>query len=100
MSIINIPSKLAIRISRFIKSNKSKYYESNNRIFTFNNKVKMRSQMRMWQSKLNKAGVEAGMKIDGVQGVLAIRDDVVSIGGAIPRVLSIIGAENSYPNRG
>jgi ApbE superfamily uncharacterized protein (UPF0280 family) len=41
-----------------------------------------------------KAGVDAGMKIEGVQGVLAIRDDVVSIGGAIPRMLSVIGEEN------
>jgi ApbE superfamily uncharacterized protein (UPF0280 family) len=47
-----------------------------------------------------KAGVDTGMKIKGVQGVLAIRDEVVSIGGAIPRMLSVVGGENCQPNSG
>lgn len=41
-----------------------------------------------------KAGVDIGMEINGVYGVLAIRDDVVSIGGTIPQMLSVVGGEN------
>lgn len=40
-------------------------------------------------------GVETGMEIGGVHGVLAIRDEVVSIGGTIPQMLSVIGGEES-----
>lgn len=42
-----------------------------------------------------KAGVDAGMEIEGVHGVLAIRDEVVSIGGAIPQMLSVIGGDEN-----
>ncbi len=41
-----------------------------------------------------KAGVDTGMEIEGVFGVLAIRDDVVSIGGVIPQMLSVIGGKS------
>ena len=41
-----------------------------------------------------KAGVDTGMEIEGVYGVLAIRDEVVSIGGAIPKMLSVLGGES------
>ena len=40
-----------------------------------------------------KAGVDTGMEIKGVFGVLAIRDDVVSMGGVIPQMLSVIGGK-------
>jgi ApbE superfamily uncharacterized protein (UPF0280 family) len=42
-----------------------------------------------------KAGVDTGMDIEGVFGVLAIRDEVVSIGGTIPQMLSVIGGEEN-----
>ncbi len=41
-----------------------------------------------------KAGVDTGMEIEGVYGVLAIRDEVVSIGGVIPKMLSVLGGES------
>jgi ApbE superfamily uncharacterized protein (UPF0280 family) len=41
-----------------------------------------------------KTGVDTGMEIKGVFGVLAIRDDKVSIGGAIPQILSVIGGDS------
>jgi uncharacterized protein len=41
-----------------------------------------------------KAGVDTGMEIEGVFGVLAIRDELVSIGGEIPQMLSVIGGES------
>ena len=41
-----------------------------------------------------KAGVDTGMEIEGVYGVLAIRDELVSIGGKIPQMLSVIGGDS------
>jgi len=41
-----------------------------------------------------KAGVDTGMEIEGVFGVLAIRDELVSIGGEIPQMLSVIGGDS------
>lgn len=41
-----------------------------------------------------KAGVNTGLEIKGVFGVLAIRDELVSIGGEVPQMLSVIGGES------
>jgi len=41
-----------------------------------------------------KAAVDIGMGIEGVQGVLAIRDEAVSIGGMIPRMISVVGEDD------
>ena len=36
-----------------------------------------------------KAGVDAALSIEGVHGVLVIRDEQVSIGGRLPQMVSI-----------
>ncbi len=40
-----------------------------------------------------KSGVEAGLKIKGVHGVVAMRDQAVSLGGTIPQIFSVIGGD-------
>jgi ApbE superfamily uncharacterized protein (UPF0280 family) len=41
-----------------------------------------------------KAGVETALSIEGVHGVLVIRDEQVSIGGRLPQIISIEVSEN------